>query len=276
VEGDGSDHVAKVDWADLATDLLPEALRADLAASETHRPIELVISAHSWLSMVPWPALRIGTFRLVERAIITQTPALTCLHHPRPPKVGGRALVRLVGDTEGVAVSAERVAWGLPEGNKSVAYSACDVATTGGPPQELGRIDDALGRWGFAHFAAHGDGRGLAQHLLFPEEELSFRHALTLRWPGSVLMASCHVGLVLNVTEAEPINLVMGLLSGGARCVVAGIASVDDLGTGQAAGRIVRAIRERPQSLDVALREAQLAAIDQPEVQWALLAAYTQ
>ena len=266
------------DWRVLAEEVLPDGLRADLAAAERTRPIELVISAHSWLSLVPWPALRIGTSRLVERAIITQTPALTCLHHAHPPRVSGRALVRLVGtdgDTAGVDVSAERVAWGMPAGNASVPFSACDVDSDQ-PPEPLRRLDDAIARWGFVHFAAHGAGRGLTQNLQFPEEELSFRHALTLRWPGSVLMASCHVGLVLNVTEAEPLNLVMGLLSGGARCVVAGIASVGDRGTGEAASRIVRAIRTQPQSLDVALRDAQLAAIEEPERQWALLAAYTQ
>ncbi len=266
------------DWGTLAEEVLPEAARADLAAAQPARPIELVISAHSWLSLVPWPALRIGECRLVERAIVTQTPALTCLHHRRPPRVNGRALVRLVGDEGnggGLDVSAERAAWGLPAGNASVAYSACEVGSDQ-PPQPLSRLDDALARWGFVHFAAHGAGRGLTQNLEFPEEALSFRHALTLRWPGSVLMASCHVGLVQNVTEAEPLNLVMGLLSGGARCVVAGIAAVGDRGTGEAAGRIVRAIRKQPQSLDVALRNAQLAAIDQPEKQWALLAAYTQ
>jgi hypothetical protein len=269
----------RFNWADLADEVLPAAVRADLSTTHPARPIELVISAHSWLSLVPWPALRVGTDRLVERAIITQTPALTCLHHARPPRVGGRALVRLVGDDSdgpGLDVSAERAAWGLPPGNASVPFSACDVASDAAP-RPLGLLDDALARWGFVHFAAHGAGRGLTQHLEFPgEEAVSFRHALTLRWPGSVLMASCHVGLVLNVTEAEPLNLVMGLLSGGARCVVAGIASVGDRGTGEAAGRIVRAIREHPQSLDVALRDAQLAAVDQPERQWALLAAYTQ
>lgn len=272
------DLVGTFDWRVLADEILPEALRSDLAAAAPDRPIELVISSHSWLSMVPWPALRIGAFRLVEHAIITQTPALTCLHHPRPPKVTGRALVRLVGtdgDTAGVDVQAERAAWGLPEGNGSVLFSACDVDSAS-PPEPLHRLDDAIARWGFAHFAAHGAGRGLSQRLDFPGEAVSFRHALTLRWPGSVLMASCHVGLVLNVTEAEPINLVMGLLSGGARCVVAGIASVDDRGTGEVASQIVRAIRCQRQSLDVALRKAQRAAIDQPERRWALLAAYTQ
>ena len=267
------------DWQVLAERILPAELRTDLAA----KPVELVISAHSWLSLVPWPALRItlpsgGSVRLVERATITQTPAFTCLHYGRPPTVNGRALVRLVGaDEGGVDVTAERGAWGMDAGTTGIPLSACDVASRAAP-QPLRVLEDAIGRWGFVHFAAHGDGRGLRQRLNFPEEPLSFRHALVLKWPASVLIASCHVGLVLNVTEAEPLNLVMGLLSGGARCVVAGIASIDDKGTGEAASRIVRAIRERQVSLEVALRDAQLEAVREgaPERQWALLAAYTQ
>lgn len=274
------------DWPVLADSILPADLRADLAAAG-NEPIELVISAHSWLCLVPWPALRItdadgARVRLVERAVVTQTPAFTCLHHGRPPRVTGRALIRLVGKDEyGVDVSAERVAWGLKDRTDSVPLSACVIASPDVPESLDGRLDDALGRdgrWGFVHFAAHGDGQGLTQRLRFPDQPLSFRHALVLRWPSSVLMASCHVGQVINVTEAEPLNLVMGLLSGGARCVVAGITSIDDRGTGAAASRIVRAIREQPVSLDVALRDAQLAAVlaDAPEREWALLAAYTQ
>jgi len=71
--------------------------------------------------------------------------------------------------------------------------------------------------------------------------------------------------------------MVMALLTGGARCVVAGIATVGDVGTGMVAGRIVTAIRKTPVSLDVALRNAQVAAVGSAdELQWALLAAYTQ
>ncbi|GAA3250538.1 CHAT domain-containing protein [Dactylosporangium siamense] len=269
------------DWRHLADDILPEDLRLDLVA-DRRKPLELVISAHSWLSLVPWPALRLvstdGTrMRVVENAVVTQTPSLTCLQHGSPPPVSGRALIRLVGGDGGVDIRAERGAWGLPETTDSVPLSACDIGSAE-LPTAISRLEDSLGRWGFVHFAAHGDGTGLTQNLLFPEAHLSFGNALTLRWPSSILMASCHVGQVINVTEAEPLNLVMGLLSGGARCVVAGIAAVDDQGTGEAASRIVRAIRERSVSLDVALRDAQLAAVKAgaQEREWALLAAYTQ
>jgi hypothetical protein len=274
------------DWLVLAESILPAQLRADLAAA-SDRPIELLISAHSWLSLIPWPALAIKDavgrrVRLVERAIVTQTPVFTCLQHEQPPPVTGRALIRLVGtDEEGVDVSAERVAWDLDAGSDGVPLSDCPIASAQPPVPLGGSLVDAMrdeGRWGFVHIAAHGDGEGLAQYLKIPDESLSFGRALSLKWPGSVLMASCHVGQVINVTEAEPLNLVMALLSGGARCVVAGITSIDDKGTGAAASQIVEAIRKRSVSLDVALRDAQLAAARSgaPEREWALLGAYTQ
>ncbi|WP_326557481.1 CHAT domain-containing protein [Micromonospora sp. NBC_01796] len=276
--------LAEFDWGVLARSVLPGSLLADLAADGP--PIKLLISAHSWLSLVPWPALDVcpddRRVRLVERAVITQTPAFTCLQHPAPPLVTGEALIRLVGrDEEGVDVRAERLAWGLPGSTDGVRLSECTIESEREPVRRDGRLADALrdqGRWGFVHIASHGAGEGLAQYLNIPGESLSFGRALGLKWPGSVLMASCHVGQVINVTEAEPITLVMALLNGGARCVVAGIDSVHDEGTGRAASHIVRAIRERPVSLDFALHDAQLAAVKNgaPEPEWALLGAYTQ
>lgn len=272
---------ARFDWADLARELLPEELLADLA-SPGDDTVEVLISAHSWLSLVPWPALRIPTDgrRMVERALVTQTPAFTCLYHKKQPRVTGNALVRLVGrDEGGVDVSAERTSWNLTPGTDGVPLSSCMLASRDAPVKLGGSLSDALrgpASYGFAHIAAHGGGEGLTQRLRIPEEPLSFGHALTLSWPESVLMASCHVGRVINVTEAEPLNLVMGMLSGGARCVVAGITSVDDRGTGRAASEIVTAIREKSLSLDRALHQAQLAAKDRPEHEWALLGAYVQ
>jgi CHAT domain len=278
------------DWAVLAEQILPGELRAELAAAD--RPLQLIISAHSWLSLVPWPALTITDAagrpaRLVERAIVTQTPAFTCLHHEQPPPVAGRALIRLVGmNEEGVDVTAEREAWGLDAVSDGLALSGAPVAAGPLPrpplPQPLsGSLSEAMEAgppWGFVHIAAHGDGEGLTQRLRIPDDPLSFGQALVLKWPGSVLMASCHVGRVINVAEAEPLNLVMGMLTGGARCVVAGITSIDDRGTGRAASAIIRAIRGDGVSLDVALRDAQLAAVrdEAPEREWALLGAYLQ
>ena len=269
------------DWRELATSVLPAALLDRVADGD---PIELLVSAHSWLSLVPWAALQTDSrrTRLIQRAVITQTPVFTCLQHEQPPKVRGRALIRLVGENEhGVGVSREKVAWGLPPGSDGQLLSECAVPGEEAEPTLCsGGLTAALkdGNPGsFLHIASHGSGQGLDQTLEIPGERISFGQALGLKWPPSVLMASCHVGQVINTGEAEPLNMVMAVLTGGARCVVAGIATVGDLGTGLVASRIVTAIRKTPVSLAVALRDAQLAAIGSAdELQWALLAAYTQ
>lgn len=274
------------DWAELARAVLPKALVDDLQ-SPAAEPVELLISAHSWLSLLPWAALVVdsGGTRLVQRALVSQCPVLTCLSHPETPPVRGAALIRLVGrDEGGVDVAREREAWGL-------GYSTAGVPLNRGriegnsPPEEVpaGRLRAVLtqpGDWQFLHIACHGadHGGGLSQVLDIPGEKLWAGQALSLKWPTSVLMASCHVGQVVNDQDAEPLNFVMALLTGGARCVVAGIAAIDDRWTGEAASHMVRAIRSGTLRLDVALREAQLAAIKEgaPEAGWALLSAYVQ
>jgi hypothetical protein len=282
------------DWLRLADELLPAALVGDLAGVDPDHPIELLISAHSWLSLVPWAALELAAegarrARLIERAVLTQTPVFTCLRRESLPPVSGDALVRLVGQSgeearpeDGVNVEQERMAWSLGGGRAGVPLSHGVVAGQE-PPQEIGgTLADALRGskpWGFAHLAAHGGGAGLSQYLRLPGELMSFGLALTLDWPESVLMASCHVGQVVNKTDAEPLSLVMALLIGGARCVVAGISAIDDEGTGRVAERIVRQIRSTtPVPLPVALRNAQREAVDsgEPVQNWALLGAYVQ
>ena len=273
------------DWRDLAASVLPAALIDQVTSGD---PIELLVSAHSWLSLIPWPALQAGEnrTRLIERAVITQTPVLTCLQHPQPPSVQGQALVRLVGkdkgrEAEGVAARREKVAWGLPDDDQSQLLSTCIVPSEDATPVlSAETLTGALERenpGAFLHIASHGSGQGLDQTLEIPGERISFGRALGLHWPPSVLMASCHVGQVINTGSAEPLNMVMALLTGGARSVVAGIASVSDRGTATIAGRIVTAIRRSPTPLDVALRDAQIQeARSTDELQWALLAAYTQ
>jgi hypothetical protein len=272
------------DWRELAASVLPAALTDQVTNGD---PIDLLVSAHSWLSLIPWPALQVGEnrTRLIERAVVTQTPVLTCLQHPQPPPVQGRALIRLVGkdegrEAEGVAARREKVAWCLDDDNRSQPLSTCIVPSDAKPELSTETLTAALERedpGSFLHIASHGSGQGLDQALEIPDERISFGRALGLHWPPSVLMASCHVGQVINTGSAEPLSMVMALLTGGARSVVAGIASVGDRGTATIAGHIVEAIRQSPTPLDVALRNAQIqAARGTDELQWALLAAYTQ
>jgi CHAT domain-containing protein len=287
---DGTERAVygRPDWVGLGGAILPRALLDDLQRC-ADEPAELLISAHSWLSLLPWAALVVdsaGT-RLVQRAVITQCPVLTCLYYPQTPPVRGAALIRLVGLDEeggGVDIARERQAWGLGNSAAGVPLSSCQVEANQSPEEiPAGRLHAVLtqrGDWQFLHIACHGADRGggLSQVLDIPAEPLWAGQALSLKWPTSVLMASCHVGQVVNDKDAEPLNLVMALLTGGARCVVAGIAAIDDRWTGEAASHMVRGMRSGTLRLDVALREAQLAAINEgaPEVGWALLSAYVQ
>jgi hypothetical protein len=273
-----------LDFRALARAVLPERLTDEILAA-AGLPVTLLISAHSWLSLLPWAALKIddaGT-RLVERAVIAQCPVLTCLADAPPPPVDARALIRLVGmDEQGVDVGLERAAWGLsPLPARDERLNECGLNPDARPKPYRGRFDAALARpgvWQFLHIAAHGGGRDFDQFLVIGNERLSAAAALALKWPASVLMASCHVGLVVNDSGAEPLNFVMALLTGGARCVVAGIGRIDDEGTGKAASRMVNAVRAEGVSLDAALRSAQLAAIGEnmAEEGWALLSAYVR
>ncbi|MFC6019363.1 CHAT domain-containing protein [Plantactinospora solaniradicis] len=279
-----ADGDAGPDWRGLARELLPARLLAVLGARTRDDPIELLVSAHSVLSLLPWVALRIddaGT-RLVERAVTAQCPVLTCLSYEEPPPVTGPALVRLVSRAEGgVNIRQERMAWDLDNEAEVLPLHRCAVGPVSAPVGLDGRLVDAMADesagWQFVHIAAHGDGEGLGQCLRLPEP-LAAGTALGLHWPPSVLMASCHVGQLVNPAHAEPLSFVMALLTGGSRCVVAGIDEIPDRLTGAAASRIVDEIRDGAVRLDVALRRAQLDAVRHrgPELGWALLSAYVR
>ena len=280
------------DWRGLAMALLPERLIRKLLRADEAAPVPVLISAHSWLSLIPWAALTIDDdgHRLVERAIIGQTPVLTSLTGELPAVVTGEALLRLVGQDEGgVNVEQEREAWDFSSGTAGVPLHRCELIPGEDRPPRLqpGLLAAALAEkdaWQFLHVASHGAGKGFDQFLDLgagdPDRDarqiISAAQALGLKWPKAVLMASCHVGLVENMNGREPLSFVMALLIGGARCVVAGIDRIADEGTGAVARAIVKSIRNGGVSLDVALRNAQLAAVKGhvPEDGWALLNAY--
>lgn len=281
-------------WHELAQELLPPALLAQLAATSVHEPIDLLISPHSDLCLVPWPALEIdgSKTRLVEPAVITQTPALTCLSQDAVRPVRGPALVRLVAQPRaprprdarprGVNVERECTAWGLRvDDHGDVPLSRCDLGPHRNVVEVPGTLASALGdkdsEYGFVHVAAHGgDGNGLAQELELPER-LTAGHALGVRWPAAVLLAACHVGKVDNIREAEPFGFPTALLAGGAQCVVAGIQAVsdEDEGTGMIAAAMVSSLH-RGARLDVALRDAQLTLLSRDVRDWALLTAFVR
>ncbi|MGH3695038.1 MAG: CHAT domain-containing protein [Pseudonocardiaceae bacterium] len=274
-------------WHGLAQELLPISLLDQLATTPSNEPIDLLISPHSDLCFVPWPALEIdgSSTRLIERAVITQTPALTCLSHATIPPVRGPALVRLVAPPHGVNVEHEREAWGLSidhyeDSHGQVPLSRCDLGPHRNVIEVLGNLasalDDKNSKYGFVHVAAHGSGIGLAQEIELPER-LTAGHALGIRWPTSVLLAACHVGKVDNLREAEPFGFPTALLAGGAQCVVAGIQSISDKGTGVIAAAIVDSVHQGAR-LSVALRDAQCKLLREgwDVYDWGLLSAFVR
>ena len=248
-------------------------------------PVRLVVSAHGALSPVPWAALEIGDgIRLLERAVITQTPVLTLLSGAAPAPVTGPALIQLVAkrdddDPYGVATDQERKAWKLSIGDGGlILLSSCDLDPGAEPVELAGTFAEALagdaGAWGFAHIATHGEGSGLGQTLQLPGEPVSAARAMTLRWPAALLMASCRVGRLVNPEHAEPLNFVMAALTGGAECVVACTDDVRDLAAGHIAADIVKLVRAHGMPLDAALREVQLLWAGRNARFWAVFAAY--
>jgi hypothetical protein len=135
-------------------------------------------------------------------------------------------------------------------------------------------LDDRHGEYGFVHVAAHGSGIGLAQEIMLPER-LTAGHALGVRWPASVLLATCHVGKVDNIREAEPLGFPIALLASGAQCVVAGIQAISDEGTGMIASVMVGSLRPGKR-LDLVLRDAQLTLLNRDVYDWGLLSAFVR
>lgn len=267
-------------WRGLATELLPAGLLDRLTTADRDNPIELLISPHSELGFIPWAALAIddqGT-RLVEHAVVTQTPVLSCISSDEVATVVGPALVKLVGEPKGVDIDAECSAWGIrPEGDRTPLVR-CELANGSTAVVMTGTLTSALARaadtYGFVHIAAHGTGSGLSQSIAVPER-LTAGHALGLRWPGAVLLAACHAGRVDNIDDAEPLGFVIALLCGGAHSVVAGLHAVSDHGTGIIGADIVRDLRPGDR-LDRKLRDAQLMLIDRKVVEWGLLAVFVR
>jgi hypothetical protein len=194
--------------------------------------------------------------------------------------VDSPALIRLVGGDGGVHIAAEAKAWRLVQDDKrTVPLSRCDLDPKADAAALAGDLPEILVQrpspWRFAHIAAHGEGSGLGQSLRL-RTPLNAGLALGLSWPESVLMASCYLGQVENAEDAEVFGYVLALFAGGAHCVVAGLDLIPDRATGDIAAHIIEQIRGEPARLDMALRNAQLHAIDQPEFAWALLNAFAR
>lgn len=268
------------DWRGLAREVLPELIISALRAATEASPVELLISAHSELSLMPWAALRINDdTHLIERAVLTQCPVLTCLSSPTPTTVDPPALVCLVPD-EGLALSAERSAWQLPRRSWDSVLHRCswpaDVDAIAIEADLASVLRQKAFDGGLLHLACHGTGTGLEQRLFLPPNPLPAAQALSMEWPPSVLMASCRVGRLYNPEDAEPLSLVMAMLTGGARCVIAAIDDINDVWASRFTSTMILAIRSGQARLDEQLRRLQLRSIRSSHLDWALLSAYVR
>jgi CHAT domain len=265
-------------WSDAVDQYLPSSLVVRLRTAG-QEPIQLLISPHRELCRVPWAALQleIGT-RLVERAVVAQTPLLSTMTELAPPPAVGPALVRLVGpDPTPLEASApERRGWGMAAG---VMQAACTFPDRTSDPIE-GSYAQALGdrEWGMTYFAGHGRGSGLRQWLETPER-LTAARALNLRWPASVFLNACHVGEVDDDEDADPTGFVVAVMAGGARSVVAGLQTVWARDAADIGCWIAEHL-DGSIGLEAALRDAQLRMATSrppaPLALWAALAVFVR
>lgn len=212
-------------WTSLSQALLPEPLRRALLDHPTDSPTWLVIVPDASLAALPWCALPLDDGRpLAAAAVIQLVPTLELL---APPTATGRKPRRhFVMYTDPAMTDARRTGVLTRLGGVLVADRAQFL-------DELSGTEP-----GGAYVAAHGEGRGLQQHLMFDSRTpLSAASALAIRWPAWTIFAACLVGRIESTAGEEPLGLPIACLLGGAQTVIGGVLKVnnvtsDDLLTG--------------------------------------------
>ncbi|MFC0316049.1 CHAT domain-containing protein [Gordonia phosphorivorans] len=265
---------------------LPKALLpADLGEGDASM---LLISPHQKHDQVPWPALQLGDQFLAERYTIALVPSLPNLSDEVIEAVSGPNMAYLAGDVvrNGRAVgspldlTAELASWEYRPGPGEQVHVLLDErgwkSRAAGSTDLAELLAEHAESTGFLHVAAHCAGSGLRQKIQLAKE-LTVAQAFSLKWPRSVLLATCHSGEIGE--DSEPLALSVALMLGGATSVVAGIGGVDDRGAGYLSSRIVTAVREgTDQTLPELLRAAQCAAIADGlgPGEWGRLVAYVR
>jgi hypothetical protein len=230
-------------WRGLGTALLPHHLRVMLV--HTAEPLNLVIVPGAELSALPWAALRLDDNQvLLEGAVIQLVPALAVLDNSSSPPDGRRGGVAYLDP-------------GLETTNEQEALRqlGCEVVESRESMLALLQTGTSAG----LYVAAHGEGVGLAQHMVFDDgSRLSAATALTMPWPPWIVFASCFVGNVRVQAGEDPLGLPISCLLGGAHAVIGGIIGVNSVAAGTLCPDVARGVLAG-QHPAVALREAQLA-----------------
>lgn len=268
-------------WWEIASNLVPAALLAELAATPEERPARLLISPHDRIALIPWPTLHLNARGrlLVDAAVLTQIPVLTFPEGPLAAgAVGpGTALAWLDPD-ETVITSGQRGAWSAqyPDGH----FAACDLATRTATPRH-GRLSDSLSRdrretsWALVHVTCHGDGTGLLQRLQLSGGDLLAAQAMGLGWPESVILAACYSGRVESGAEVEPFGFVTAAMVGGARTVLGGLLNLSAGGTEALLTKLLPRIRPGT-ALPAELRLVQREMSSEDVTRWALMTAFVR
>ena len=216
-------------WQRLGELLLPQQLSrmVDLSTEID----DLVIVPSPELAALPFAALRPRGRALVECCRPVIVPSISVLADDSTAEVQpGDAVLFLSAQ---LRADDEAAAW------REQARFAVDVAADGRAFIERLRDSD---RAAVAYVAAHGsaEGTGLGHRIDLDGVELSAAAALGLRWPDTVVLASCWVSRIELKAGYEPFGLPVSCMLQGARVVIGGVAPVSD----ETAGRIMRRVIE--------------------------------
>jgi hypothetical protein len=240
---------------ELATGLLPAALRAQLGRTRTDEPIRLLVVPEGPLMAAPWAGLLLDDGRfLVDVAIIQVLPSIGLLGlrgdgSPRATHPDGDR-PRVLLHRDGQADSGDLA----PIGDRGIVS---EVPRR----RELSERLAAAGAFDGAYFSVHGGDRPHGHELVLGDGgALSADAAEALHWPEWVVFSSCVVGRLGTEVGHEPKGLATSCLLGGASTIVAGVAEVAALSADKIGAAVAVALMDRRQPA-AALRAAQLALI---------------
>ena len=218
----------------------------------------LIIVPHGALHYLPFHALHDGTAYLVQRHVISYLPAASLLRHlgPRPPTLGGRALV--MGHSDG-----GRLPYALDEAQTVSALLGCRVLLEG--EATLAALREQGPQCSIIHIAAHGEFRPdhpLFSGLTLGDGPLTALDLFTLRLPASlVTLSACHTGRNVIGGGDELIGLTRGLLYAGAASLLLSHWAVEDHATATLMQTFYRAVVAGAPKAD-ALHQAQREFLD--------------